>query len=574
MPGQENIPRVSPVDASSSPLRQTSPVPSEYIQAGPPGTSVPQYGFAPGRFPADIPVASDDEGEDIDGEFSDADADIEFTDDEEDGAYPAFPLHTGSPDDEGEDIDNEFADADADIEFTDDEGDPQALSIPPNAFVPTLPQVSQLTPTPPVSEPGKTAPRQPIQPGPNAFPRRKPRKTLPQPGSKGTAPDDAKKTGEPKTEKKVLTKKRIIALAGSVLLAVGVAVFALLLPGEQNSDGEPINEEETANFISDIIDAVTTSDSENLEYTPAPEIDTTHYRAEATADAVARDDGKLHKSFNRNCGYSYTEHTYSHDAEEEELPLYDQYFDDHRKFKISLSSKWPVFEGFDTAQILNDKIQEEAMKTANLYYLHVTKESLAYLHTYFREGMTATVISNLDYAVCYNNKDVISIMFEDRMALGNAQNQQMWPRVINFNIKTGKFYEFDDVLTIDEEMAAAWYDAWQNTEITQFGIALRPELIDSLVQRKVINNHVNAEPFFFLDGDGRVNFAARYMWYLAPQSEEDKENMSAGYQRGNGWHDVALNDALLAKNQKDSDLWGLIPKQGKLALAEVASNQQ
>ena len=259
---------------------------------------------------------------------------------------------------------------------------------------------------------------------------------------------------------------------------------------------------------------------------------------------IDADDGELHDAWNKSVSYSYTEGEYSREG----IESIDYY---NKTIGYDFDVEYPQLTG-DIANLeeINKTIRDTAMAFVIATYENPTSESREMLEAYAVEGygvpkaVDAILESDVDYAISYNNEDFISICFSDEYSIGSWAGGFVSLRTVNVNLKTGEVYTLDDVLNINDEIAAAFIDNLAkydggNAEKT----AGRDSFIGALQGKGSEADNVSTT--FYIDGNGKVNFGATYRF-------ASSESMARG------WWDYTLTDDQLNAAKKDSSMWDCI----------------
>ena len=271
------------------------------------------------------------------------------------------------------------------------------------------------------------------------------------------------------------------------------------------------------------------------------------------------DDGELHDSRNNNVDYQIREEMWGI-AQTEHLDAYDMDVD------CTFEVRYPKLAdaGSHTDEV-NELLKSTAMHTVRTYYedpsdetVEMIKKLVSGSHDFIPAGADAMLSSEVDYAVSYNDARLLSVCFSDTYYIGSEALGFVRLRTVNVDLKTGKTYELDDVLTGDEDVATSFVDNLVRTsgtdenddgridddECSTVRIAGREALVEAL-QGKGKLAEERVDTCFYVDGNGQPNLGANY-WV----SGDD------GFVRG--WWDVTITDEQLENVRKDSRFWKLL----------------
>ncbi len=259
---------------------------------------------------------------------------------------------------------------------------------------------------------------------------------------------------------------------------------------------------------------------------------------------IDADDGELHDAWNKSVSYNYTEGDYSREGIES-IDFYN------KTIGYDFDIEYPQLTGdIPNLEEINKTIRDTAMVTVASTYENPTSEAREMLELYASDGygvpksVDAILESEVDYAISYNNDDFISICFSDEYSIGSWMGGFISLRTVNVNLKTGEIYTIDDVLEINDEIAAAFIDNLSKyDEGNAEQSAGRDNFIGALQGKGSAANNVSTT--FYIDGNGKVNFGATY-------SFTGKETVARG------WWDYTLTDDQLNAAKKDSSMWDCI----------------
>ncbi len=280
------------------------------------------------------------------------------------------------------------------------------------------------------------------------------------------------------------------------------------------------------------------------------------------ADDPAADDGELHDARTKNDHYTLEEGFWA----QSDTAHHDAYGLD---VQTTFAIKYPKVKGdLENADKINEAIRAVAMDTVDYYYNNPSKDAVRQVKRMVEgdngnfgvsEGADALLTSTVEYAVTYNDDNLLSVCFSDDYCVGNYYGEFLELRTINVNLQTGEVYELDDVLTVNESIASSFVDNLvqmsgedenKDGKITDdecFAITLvgRDALVEGL-QGKGELAGPRLYRCLFIDANGKPNLGVTY-WL----SKED-----VGFSRG--WWDVTITDEQVKEAKKDSELWGLL----------------
>lgn len=278
---------------------------------------------------------------------------------------------------------------------------------------------------------------------------------------------------------------------------------------------------------------------------------------EPVEPVVSDDDGELHNGWNDAVSYRVRE---GRDAESGIKSSAD--YGMHVAVDFDVTYPQLLGDGEHIEEI-NEVLRDTALSFVNEYWEHPTKDAIERVKTSVEvstlgvpEDADALLSSDVTWAVTYNNEDFISVSFSDSFCIGSFSGEYLRLRCVNANLKTGEVYTFDDVMRMDETIAARFVDTLlvnageddngdgQVTEDECFSVSIigRQAWIDALMGRGDYAHRV--VPTFFVDEKGRVNLGVSY-WL--------------GNDNGivRGWWDAYLTDEELEDARKDSTFWTL-----------------
>ena len=280
-----------------------------------------------------------------------------------------------------------------------------------------------------------------------------------------------------------------------------------------------------------------------------------------TGDAGS-DDGELHDARTKNEHYTLEEGFWA----QSDTAHHDAYDMD---IQTTFAIKYPKVKGdLKNADKINETIRAVAMKNVDRYFNDPSEDDVNVVKRMTEgqeynmgvsEGADALLSSTVEYAVSYNDDNLLSVCFSDNYMIGNYYAEFLELRTVNINLQTGETYVLDDVLTVDDAIANSFVnnlvrytgeDTNEDGKVTDdecFGVSLvgREALVEALQGRgELVPNRVKT--CLFIDGNGKPNLGVTY-WL----SKDD-----IGFTRG--WWDVTITDEQLAAARKDSKLWELL----------------
>ncbi len=332
----------------------------------------------------------------------------------------------------------------------------------------------------------------------------------------------------------------IISALASVGLAAGLVVMLRGgLPQQVNSDGG-------------------SQDMPHIVVTPSDEGD----EPVAEPAGVEADDGELHSAENHDVSYTLTADHYRRNKIEQ-LDAYGL------KVQCNFDINYPqVSDDLEHAKKINRVLRRVARETAITYYDEPSAETVERFTSVVEdvdpgdvtEGADALLESTVDYAVTYNDENLLSVCYSDVYYLGSYALGFCSLRTVNINLKTGEVYELDDVLTVDEQIARSFVDNLVRTDGEDengdgtivdrecFTIALcGRDAFEQALQGTGELAGKRVVTCLFIDGNGQPNLGVTY-WISG----------SRGFVRG--WWDVTITDEQLETTRKDSTLWELLGK--------------
>lgn len=272
------------------------------------------------------------------------------------------------------------------------------------------------------------------------------------------------------------------------------------------------------------------------------------------------DDGELHDGLDASVSYGVVEEHYSLSG----LRRSDAYdMDVQCDFDVTYPQ---LTDGGEHTDEVNALLRDTAMTFLDRYWNDPSSEDVAAVRSVASastlgvpEGADMLLMDDVSWAVTYNTEDFVSVSFADHCCLASYVGEHIQLRTVNVNLRTGETYAFDDVLTMDEAMAARFVDNLvQSTgtdanhggtinedESPSVSIIGRDEWISALMGEGPSAGHISKT--VFVDERGRANLGVSY-W------------LSDGRSFSRGWWDVTLDATELAAQRKDSSFWDLLPE--------------
>ena len=335
---------------------------------------------------------------------------------------------------------------------------------------------------------------------------------------------------------------------GIVLVVIGLfgGLVALPIAVSMNVDHHrPYNGDE-----SESVEIITPYDNNTLP--EFPDVGT-------NAGGPEADDGELHDARNIDVSYQFQEGFWA-ESHTEHLKAYDM--DVNCEFAV----KYPVLLGdLEHLDAINALLRSTAMETVHTYYedpsadaVNMVKKTTEGSSDFLTSGADAYLMSKVDYAVTYNNENLISVCYSDDYCIGSMMAEFVELRTVNINLQTGEAYVLDDALTVTEDIATSFVDNLVQTsgtdankdgvitddECSTVAIAGRKALVEA-VQGKGELAGRRIRTCLFVDGNGKPNLGVNY-WVSADDA----------FVRG--WWDVTITDEQLEKARKDCELWNLL----------------
>jgi hypothetical protein len=235
----------------------------------------------------------------------------------------------------------------------------------------------------------------------------------------------------------------------------------------------------------------------------------------------------------------------------------------------SFMIRYPVLEnaGKHTDEI-NQLLQNTAKQTVRTYYEDPDQDTIERFRRLVAESgdfkpsnADALLSSTVDYAITYNNDRLLSVCFSDSYYLGSDAGGFIQLRTVNVDLRTGKVYELDDVLSVDRVVASSFVDNLLRTngedangdgrieddECFTVKLVGREALVEALQGTGELAENGRVSTCLFVDGNGQPNLGANY-WLSS----------DGGFVRG--WWDVTISDAQLEDVRKESKFWKLLDK--------------
>ncbi|MEG0721538.1 MAG: GNAT family N-acetyltransferase [Lachnospiraceae bacterium] len=209
------------------------------------------------------------------------------------------------------------------------------------------------------------------------------------------------------------------------------------------------------------------------------------------------------------------------------------------KNNIDFQVAYPVLQNLptDQADVINQAIQDCAMKTVNQIYLTPSEEMkgkiLAQKQTF--------LISYVEYKVCYEGADFISIAFNDQFYKGEIEEGTEL-RTLNINLKTGKIYDIKEIVDLSDTFMKEWLISAKKEapQVTIFDEMPPMEFKKILTGTFEKQNYSNA---FFVDENGiQIGFSC---------FGEEQNHF-------NGWVTAPFTYQEIKKHQTNNEFWHLI----------------
>ena len=303
------------------------------------------------------------------------------------------------------------------------------------------------------------------------------------------------------------------------------------------------------------VEIVTNYDDYDYDYDSVPEMPD----FQAPAGGPEADDGELHDARNTDVSYGFQEGFWA-ESQTRHLDAYDK--DVYCEFAV----KYPILMGdFEHRDEINALLKSTALKTVHDYYDDPDADAVAFVDKaaegsdfFIPEGADAYLMSTVDYAVTYNNENLISVCYSDHHCLGSQLAEFIEFRTLNINLQTGEVYALDDALTVTDDIATSFIDnlvqtsgvddnqngTIEDSECSPVAIAGRDALVQALKgEGELAGRRVSTR--LFIDGNGKPNLGVNY-WVSG----------EGAFVRG--WWDVTITDEQLEAARKECGLWELI----------------
>lgn len=348
-----------------------------------------------------------------------------------------------------------------------------------------------------------------------------------------------------------MAKKSSAALLGigAVLVAIGlVGGLTALTVSYRVDHRRPYNGDEHGS-----VEVITPYD-DNSTLPEFPDIDT-------NASGPEADDGELHDARDIDVSYQFQE-GYWAISQTEHLDAYDM------NVNCDFSVRYPVLTGdLKHLDSINALLRSTAMETVHTYYEDPDADTVKFVkkitedaQDFITTGADAYLMSQVDYAVTYNDENLISVCFSDSFCAGSLLAQFIELRTVNINLQTGEVYVLDDALNVNESIATSFVDnlvqtsgvdenqdgVIEDSECSTVVLAGRDALIEALQGRGELAEK-RIRTCLFIDGNGKPNLGVNY-WVSGDDA----------FVRG--WWDVTISDEQLKEAAKECELWDLLPE--------------
>lgn len=276
--------------------------------------------------------------------------------------------------------------------------------------------------------------------------------------------------------------------------------------------------------------------------------------------ASSDDDGELHNGWDSSVSYELQEERFTREGEEQ-LDAYGM------TITLDLDVSYPqLVNAGEHTEELNALLRDTAMTFTEKFVDNPSDDAIELVKSVAgTEGplsvseSDALLSSHVTWAVTYNTDDFVSVSFSDDYCIGSYAGEYLRLRCVNMNLRTGETYAFDDVLTMNEEIAQRFVDTLAVNNGTDldgdgvigddesFSVAIigRDEWVSALMGEGDYADRVALD--VFVDEKGRANLGVTY-WL--------------GNDKGivRGWWDTTLSDELLESARKESTFWDLFEK--------------
>ncbi len=271
-----------------------------------------------------------------------------------------------------------------------------------------------------------------------------------------------------------------------------------------------------------------------------------------------------HNGYNGGQGYEEPYPEYGGDTAEEEasgIENIDSYEADDVKYTVKDQSyrersgkgtnyiefnvNYPEISGLDSGKEkeINEIIKNCAMKTVDEIYTHPSEE----MKEKILGSPNAYLVSSVEYKICYQSNDFMSIVFNDECYKGTEYGG-IELRAVNVSLKTGETYDIKDIVTLDSSFMEAWLASMKG-EAPEAEIFSEVSLEDF---KKILEGDTMDQKYsnvFFVDENGiEIGLSILY------RQGEQYENRHFAY----GWITGPFSFQEMNRYKTDSSFWNLV----------------
>lgn len=212
---------------------------------------------------------------------------------------------------------------------------------------------------------------------------------------------------------------------------------------------------------------------------------------------------------------------------------------------IEFNVSYPVISGLDSSKEdeVNKIIQDCAMKTVDEIYTNPSQD--------MKERMIGSpntaLVSIVEYKVCYQSNDFLSIVFNDQCYKGTEYGG-IELRAVNINLKTGEVYDVKDVVNLKGSFMNAWLESMKGeAPNADFLSEVSLEDFKKVLEGDTLDGQYSN--VFFVDEDGiEIGLSVFH------HQEEIGEDANAFY----GWITGPFTYQEINRFKTDSSFWNLV----------------
>lgn len=156
----------------------------------------------------------------------------------------------------------------------------------------------------------------------------------------------------------------------------------------------------------------------------------------------------------------YIEEDLSYSIEEDRYVFYDS---EKQYTWIDFDIKYPKITGLDSeaADAVNQILESCAMETVDKIYTNPSDE----MKEKILKTAYPTLISYVDYKVCYASDEFLSVAFEDNNCQGDEEAYHQNLRTVNINLQNGQVYQLSELIDVnDDAFVELWLERIQEDE--------------------------------------------------------------------------------------------------------------